>query len=366
MHILMTANTAWNIWNFRRSVVKAMLYDGHKVTVLAPPDESVARIVAMGCRFVPLEMNVKGLNPLQDFSLMQRFKKHFRIEQPDIILSYTIKNNIFGAIAAKRLMIHFVPNVSGLGTAFLSGRVLQLITEMLYRFAFNGLKVIFFQNPDDRELFLKRRIVVSEQTQLLPGSGIDLNYFSPVPMPDNDEIIFLMIGRLLRDKGIMEFAEAAKVIRSDYPQIRFQVLGAIDAQNRSTVSLEQAESWFNQDILEYLGVAEDVRPHIAAADCVVLPSYREGAPRTLIEASAMARPLITTNVPGCRAVVENGVTGFLCTARSATSLEQACKKLATLSKIERVKMGMAARKKIASEYDEAIVIAAYRATLSTI
>jgi glycosyltransferase involved in cell wall biosynthesis len=343
-----------------------MLDEGHQVTVLAPPDESVAKIEELGCRFVPLDMNVKGLNPLQDFLLMRRMKKHFRVERPDLILSYTIKNNAFGAIAAKSLAIPFVPNVSGLGTAFLSGRALQLVTETLYRLAFKDLDVIFFQNSDDRALFLQRRIVVSEQARLLPGSGIDLKHFSPAPWPNSDKVVFLMIGRLLRDKGIVEFVEAARAMHQRCPKIHFRVLGAIDAANRSAISAEQIQSWIEEGIVEYLGVTEDVRPHIAASDCIVLPSYREGAPRTLIEASAMARPVIATDVPGCRAVVEDSVTGFLCAARDAVSLEQACERLASLSKPERIKMGLAARSKMASEYDEAFVVAAYQRTLSSI
>lgn len=213
MHVLMTVNATWNIWNFRRPVAQALLDDGHEVTVLAPPDDSVAKIEEMGCRFVPLEMTVKGLNPLQDFAFLRRMKAHFRTEHPDVILSYTIINNIFGALAAKSLRVPFVPNVSGLGTAFLSGRTLQLVTETHCRHAFRGLDVVFFQNPDDRDLFLSRKMIVGEQAQVLPGSGIDLEHFSPVPLPDNEAVVFLMIGRLLRDKGITEFVEAARAIR---------------------------------------------------------------------------------------------------------------------------------------------------------
>lgn len=364
MHVLMTVNAAWNIWNFRRPVVQAMLDDGHKVTVLAPLDDSVTKIEAMGCRFIPLEMNVKGINPLQGFSLVRCFKKHFRAELPDVILSYTVKNNIFGAMAAKSLSIPFVPNVSGLGTAFLSGRALQLVTEILYRLAFKDLGVIFFQNSDDRELFLQRRMITGEQALLLPGSGIDLEHFLPVPLPSDDKIVFLMIGRLLRDKGIVEYVDAARALRARWPQTHFRVLGATETANRSAIGAGQIQSWVEEGVFEYLGVVDDVRPHITAADCIVLPSYREGAPRTLIEAGAMARPVIATNVPGCRAVVEDGVTGFLCAARDSVSLEQACEKLAKLSNLERTEMGLAARKKMAYEYDEAIVVAAYRKVLA--
>lgn len=179
----MTVNAAWNIWNFRRPLVTALAAEGHRITVLAPPDESVPALQGLGCRVLPLAMGVKGLNPFADLALQYRLARHFRAERPDAILSFTIKNNVFGARAAGATGIPFLPNVTGLGTAFLSGRLLQGITEHLYRGAFAALPVVFFQNADDRDLFLDRRLVRAGQARLLPGSGIDLDHFAPAPMP---------------------------------------------------------------------------------------------------------------------------------------------------------------------------------------
>jgi len=178
MHILMTVNAAWNIWNFRRPLVEALLADGHRITVLAPPDDSVADLERIGCHFRPLDMSVKGLNPVEDLKLQRRLKRIFQEERPEAVLSFTIKNNIFGAWAARSAGVQFVPNVTRLDTAFLSGGLLQTIAEQLYRRAFRKLPVVFFQNEDDRSLFLDRKLVRTNQARLLPGSGIDLIHFA--------------------------------------------------------------------------------------------------------------------------------------------------------------------------------------------
>ena len=361
LHIMMTVNAAWNIWNFRRPVVEALIADGHRVTVLAPADDSVADLKSIGCRVLPLEMSVKGLNPLQDLKLIRTFKKVFRSERPDVVLSYTIKNNIFGAMAAKACNIPFIPNVTGLGTAFLSGGVLQTVAEGLYRKAFRSLPSVFFQNTDDRDLFLERRLVKSGQAQLLPGSGIDLDRFSAAKYPTETKgPVFLMIARVLRDKGVMEFVEAARLVKAKSPSTRFQLLGAVDAANRTAINAATVKSWQDDGTIKYLGTTDDVRPHIAASHCVVLPSYREGAPRTLIEAAAMARPLIATDVPGCRSVVDDGVSGILCEVRSGESLAAACISFLGLSREEQAAMGRAGRVKMETAFDQALVVQAYR------
>lgn len=367
MHIILTVNAAWNIWNFRRPVVDALLSDGHEVTVLAPPDDAVGDLEAIGCRFRPLEMNVKSLNPVEILKLQSRMKRIFLQEQPDTVFSYTIKNNIFGARAARAVGVPFLPNVTGLGTAFLSGGPLQTIAEQLYRSAFGGLPVVFFQNADDRDLFLERKLVRSDQVRLLPGSGIDLVHFDQADMPGAGEApVFLMIARLLRDKGVMEFVEAARRIKARHPDARFQLLGAIGSENRTAIDKATVEAWIKEGVVEYCGTAKDVRPAIAAASCVVLPSYREGAPRTLIEAAAMARPIIATDVAGCRTVVDADVSGFLCNVRDAESLTAAMERFLALSHGARTEMGLAGRSKMEREFDQAIVVDAYRKALTAL
>ncbi|MBY6016091.1 glycosyltransferase family 4 protein [Qipengyuania gaetbuli] len=361
MKIILTVNAAWNIWNFRRPLIDDLIGRGHKVFILAPHDESVTRLEELGCAHIPLAMSAKGLNPLEGALLFRRMRTVFRDIGPDAVLSFTIKNNLFGALAAKSLGIPFLPNVTGLGTAFLSGGLLERVAVALYRQAFRGLPVVFFQNEDDRDLFLRRRIVRAPQCRLLPGSGIDLKRFEPAPFPGEDsEPVFLMIARLLRDKGVLEYVEAARIVKTVIPQARFQLLGATDAANRTAIGRDTVAAWEDEGLIEYLGATDDVRTKISAAHCVVLPSYREGAPRTLIEAAAMARPIITTEVPGCRAVVEDGVTGFSCQVRSATSLAETCLKFLELAATAQEQMGEAGRAKMERQYDQRFVVEAYR------
>ncbi len=365
MKVLLTANSAWNVKNFRLPIVNSLLGDGHRVTVLAPHDETARDLEAMGCKFVPLEMDVGGLSPAKDFRLYMRMHRHFATESPDAILSYTIKNNLYGAYAARKLGLPFVPNVTGLGTAFLSGTLLQSVAVALYRTAFRKLEVVFFQNSDDLELFLELGILSSDQAKLLPGSGIDLLRFTPSQLPSEERpTVFLMIARLLRDKGIMEYVKAAQIIRKDFPDVRFQILGALDANNRSAISASTVTEWEDGGAVEYLGSETDVRPAIAYATCVVLPSYREGSPRTLIEAAAMARPLIATDVPGCRSVVSDLKNGFLCKARCERSLADACVRFIELPHDKKVALGKSGRHKMEREFDQEIVVRNYRAVLN--
>lgn len=359
MHIALTVNAAWNIANFRRPLIEDFIRAGRRVTAIAPPDGSVPALIAMGCAFEPIAMDVKGLSLARDAAALWRLRESFKRTRPDVILSFTVKNNIYGALAARSLGIPFIPNVTGLGTAFLSGGPLQRVAELLYRLAFHGLGVVFFQNAEDADLFLRRRLVSEGQVRLVPGSGIDLTHFAPEPLPRGGSPVFLMIARLLGDKGVREFVQGSRIVRAQYPKARFQLLGPLDAQNRTAITRDELESWMGEGV-EYLGETHDVRPHIAQADCVILPSYREGAPRTLIEAAAMARPTIASDVPGCRSVVDHGLTGFLCQARSGEAVAQACVRFINLGDSERAAMGRAARTKMEREFAQERVVQAYR------
>lgn len=290
---------------------------------------------------------------------MLRYRRHFRDLRPDAVLSFTIKNNIYGALAAKRAGIPFIPKVTGLGTAFLSGSLLRSVAEGLYRAAFRGLPAVVFENPDDRDLFVSRGLATPAQARVLSGSGIDLARFAPAPLPEG-EPAFLMVARLLKDKGVEEYVEAARRIRARHPGVRFRLLGPAGADNRSAIGPDRVRAWAAEGVVDYLGETADVRPFVSAATCVVLPSYREGAPRALLEAAAIARPLIATDVPGCRAVVEHGRTGLLCAPRSADSLEAAILDFLALPPAARAAMGRAGRAKMEREFDEALVVDAYR------
>jgi glycosyltransferase involved in cell wall biosynthesis len=358
--VLISINASWNIVNFRSELIAALQLAGYRVTALAPPDAYSARLEAISVRFVPLPMDRQGVSPARDLLLLWRYYRALRGLRPDIFLGFTAKPNIYGSIAAHALGIKVINNVSGLGTAFIKTGLLTRIVTRLYAFAFRRSATVFFQNHEDRALFVAGGVVRPGQARLLPGSGVDLEKFSPVPATSaRSEFTFLLIARLLWDKGVLEFVEAARLVQAEAPHARFRLLGFLDVPNRTAVARSDVEAWVAEGLIDYAGQTDDVRPFIATADCVVLPSYREGLPRSLLEAAAMARPLIATDVPGCRQVVEHGVNGFLCAARDASSLAAAMLNMVRLTAAERSRLGAAGREKVETEFDARIMIRRY-------
>jgi glycosyltransferase involved in cell wall biosynthesis len=361
--IAISANAAWNILNFRLGLIRGLQEAGYDVIALAPPDAAVDRLEALGIHFVPVEMDRKGVSPMADLRLLGRYWRALRRLRPDIFLGYTVKPNIYGSLAARAHGIRVINNISGLGTAFIQRGPLTHLVSWLYRIGLAASSTVFFQNRDDQDLFIVRRLVATSRTRLLPGSGIDLDRFAPPPSGMRDgqkaDFVFLMIGRVLRDKGVYEYVEAARRVLRTYPAARFQLLGFLDAENRTAVPRSEVQAWVDEGVLDYLGEAGDVRPFLAAADCVVLPSYREGLPRTLLEAAAMAKPLIATDVPGCRHIVEHETNGLLCTVRDSRSLAAAMLQMIEAPASLREKWGRAGRTKVEQEFDEKIVIQRY-------
>jgi glycosyltransferase involved in cell wall biosynthesis len=355
----MSANTDWNIANFRSGQIRALQRAGYELVVIATRDPAAdIRMQQLGVERIPIRIERSGLNPWADLKLLARYRNLLKRLRPAAYLGYTIKPNVYGSWAATSLGIPAIPNVSGLGTAFIRNGALQQIVMKLYRAGFRRAPVVFFQNDEDRQLFVDRRLVRDEQARVVPGSGVDLERFKPRPAVGGPPV-FLLIGRLLRDKGVGEFVEAARLVRRDLPDARFQLLGPIDPANRTAITQAQVDSWVREGIVENLGTTDDVRPYIAAATAIVLPSYREGLPRSLLEGGAMERPLIATNVPGCRQVVEEGVNGYLCTVGDPDSLATCMKRLAELPGEQRLAMGREARRRVQERFSEEFVIQAY-------
>ena len=357
--VAIAANNASNIVTFRQGLIRGLSAAGYHPVVIAavdPPAEQ--RMQALGVDRIPVELDRSGLNPLADLKLVLEYRRILKRVSPAVLLGFTIKPNIYGCVAARSLGIPAIPNVSGLGTVFLVGGPLRVLVTAMYRFAFKRCPVVFFQNPDDLELFVGERIVRPSQARLVPGSGIDLDRFAPAALPPAPPR-FLLIARLLRDKGVREYVEAARMLRATHPEARFQLLGPIDPGNRSAIRQDELDRWIADGTIHYLGSAEDVRSHIADASAIVLPSYREGLPRSLLEGAAMARPLIATDVPGCRELVEPGVNGSLCDVRSAGSLAGAMRALIETPPEERTKMGLASRKLVEERFSEQRVVESY-------
>ena len=357
--VVLAGNSSWNIVNFRSGLIHALKAAGYEPVVIAPVDPAAEqRMAALGVERIVIAMQRSGLNPLADLRLLLTYRRLLKDLQPVAYLGFTIKPNIYGGIAARFAAVPLIANISGLGTVFIKRGSLLALVSQLYRFALKGAAVTFFQNPDDLALFVERGLVGEAQAQLLPGSGVDLEQFRPAD-PAAAVATFLFIGRLLGDKGVWEFVQAARMVRADVPGVRFQLLGPIDEGNRSAVSRAELDRWVAEGTIEYLGATEDVRPFIERATAVVLPSYREGLPRSLLEAAAMARPLIATDVPGCRELVEPGINGFLCAARDSNSLAKAMKIMLKTPADECAQMGAASRRMVEQGYSQTVVIGAY-------
>ena len=361
--IIVTANSSWNIVNFREGIVLELISNGFEVVIVSPRDEFVPRLLDLGCYYININIDKKGVNPINDLYLLFQYLKIFYKERPDIVLSYTAKPNIYSSIAAGIYEIPVINNISGLGTAFIRGGLLGTIVSFLYRVSLRKSKCVFFQNNDDKILFLNKSLATENQVDILPGSGVNLKYFQPsnsdVTNKNQDEFVFLLIARLIWDKGIQEYVDAARLIKKDNSNIRFQILGFLDVDNQTAVLRSDVDSWVEEGIIEYLNATDDVRPFIEKSDCVVLPSYREGTPKTLLEAGAMGKPIITTNVEGCKDVVDDGVNGYLCKVRDYNDLAKKMNNLLALDSKDFERMGLQSRKKMELEFDEKIVIAKY-------
>jgi len=347
--VVISANTAWYLANFRLNLARALQKAGYEVVAVAPPGKDTARLESAGVRFVPVAMDNSGTNPLTDLALLLRLWRTLHRERPAAYLGYTVKPNIYGGLACRLLRIPSVHNVAGLGTVFISDTWLTRVVR------------VFFQNPDDMAQFVGHGLVAGERAERLPGSGVDTAWFAPVPdAPADGCFHFLLPARLLWDKGIGEYVEGCRRLRAEGRAVECQLLGFLGADNRTAIDRETVEGWEAEKVIRYLGSTDDVRPMLAAADCVVLPSYyREGVPRSLLEAASMARPVITTDAVGCREVVEDGVNGFLCRPRDADDLAEKMRRMMDLSREQREEMGRRGREKMIREFDEHLVIDRY-------
>lgn len=358
---VLSINSSWNIVNFRSGLIRRLQAHGFQVVALAPVDAHSAGLAELGVRHLPIAIDSKGVSATRDLRLFFAYRRALRMLKPAVFLGWTVKPNVYGSLAAHTLGIPVINNVSGLGTAFIRSGPLTRIVSTLYRAAFSRSRTVFFQNATDRAMFVDRRLVDRGVAALLPGSGIDLDRFTPSDTPRRPDrpFTFLLIARLLRDKGVVEFVEAARVILVERPDVRFELLGPLDVANRTAIGREEVDRWIASGTVHHLGWADDVRPYIQEADCIVLPSYREGMPRALLEAAALAKPLIATDVPGCVEIARAGENALLCAARDAGSLRDAMAAMLALSDGERAAMGAAGRRIAQAEFDEAIVADRY-------
>ena len=365
MRIAIVINTSWNIYNFRMGLIRSFLADNHEVYAVAPCDGYETRLTELGCRHRPVSLDNKGSNPLNDLRYTWELYKTYRRIRPDVVLHFTIKPNLYGTLAAKLLGIPIINNVSGLGTVFLRENRSSQVARFLYRQLFRFPNRVFFQNRDDLGYFIQNGLVNASVTDVLPGSGVNVSYFKPEPFRRNEPFAFLLAARLIQDKGIHEYAEAARLVKAQFPNVRFRMVGFKD-DSPFGISEADLRRWTDDQLIEYEGSTDDIRTALIGADCVVLPSYREGTPRSLLEAAAMGKPLIATNVPGCIEVVDCEVNGYLCEARNAQDLARQMIRMLALDDTHLAAMGRATRHKVESKFDEILVISKYRDTIAQV
>lgn len=360
-HIAFVANSCWSIQQYRCGVIRALLARGARVSIIAPADRASESLQALGCEFHSLTLSAKSANPLADWKCFSQLLRLYRQQRPDCIFQYTIKPNIYGSLAARLAGIPCIAVTTGLGFVFINDNLVARIGRALYRVSLRSTHQVWFLNQDDRREFLLRNLVREQQTFVLPSEGIDLDYYAPGQRPPSEDgtFRFLLIARMLWDKGVGEYVEAARRIRAQYPHVRFQLLGPADVENPSAISRAQLLAWQNEGLVEYLGTAPDVRGAIAQADCVVLPSYREGVPRTLLEAASMEKPIVATDVPGCREVVRDGVTGRLCLARNSDELAATLLEVCRSDDETLRGMGKAGRQDVEARFGEAQIVDIY-------
>ena len=360
MKIAIVLNTSWNIYNFRLGLVRSLIDAGHEIIAVAPHDDYSSKLIEMGCRYEKVTMDSRGANPVKDLGLTIELFRIYRRIKPDVILHFTIKPNIYGTFAAKLLGIPTINNVCGLGTVFLNKGIVSFVAKVMYKLAFRFPAKVLFQNDQDKKLFITEKLIKDEIAELIPGSGLNLTKFLPQDLPENKRFTFLLVSRLIHDKGIVEYIEAIKLLRARGVEANFQILGAIDEVHRRGIPADVIHSWIDDGIIEYLGRVRDVRSYIKNADCIVLPSYREGTPRTLLEAAGMARPIVTTNVAGCNNVVKDSFNGFLCNLKDINDLADKMEKMVKLPFMERRQFGLNGRKLVEQAYDEHVVIDKYQ------
>jgi len=364
--IAVVLNTSWNIYNFRLPLMRDLEEQGHELLAIAPTDEYTPRIPYA---HYPVPIRSRSLNPARHAGVLGSLARTFRHARPDIALLYTIQPNVHGNLAAALTGVPTISNVAGLGHLFANPRPATRVAMGLYRQAFRHASRVFFQNREDLELFLERRLVAAHKAERIPGSGVDLQRFSPRESPagERGEFVFLMACRMLRDKGVEVFVEAARRVHAIRPVARFVLAGPAEVDSPGAYSRAQLEALTAHPAISYRGVSDTIEEDIAQADCVVLPShYREGVPRILLEAAAMGKPLIASDVVGCRDVVEDGVNGLLCEPRSAASLVERMLAMLAMPGEARAEMGRRGRARLEGEFDQRLVFECYARAIEAV
>lgn len=358
--VFLTSNTSWYLYNFRASTIQALRAQGNRVICLSPPDDFSQRLVdELGAEHIALPLDGKSTGAVQELRSLRFIWAVMRQNRPDFVFNFTVKMNIYCGLVCALQKVPFANNISGLGTAFIHDSWLFRRVRQVYGLVNRRAQRLFFQNEEDLGVFQSKGMLGDTPYTLLPGSGVDLQRFQASPLPEGGPFTFIMIARLLGDKGVREYAEACRQLKAEGLDVRCLLVGPLGVSNRTAISEEEVRQWQAEGIVEYPGATDDVRPLIEQAHVLVLPSYREGMPRTVLEAAAMGRPAIVTDVPGCRHAIEPEVTGWLCEVRSAESLAGVMRRVLGMDAAEVQRAGDAARGRMEERFSEDLVVGAY-------
>lgn len=356
--IVISANSSWNLYNFRKSLILTLIKDNYEVICITPEDNYLDLLLELGCKHFSIKIKSRSLNPINDLKFFIRTYILLRRIKPLCILTFTIKPNIYFGLVSRIQKQNIIQNVSGLGSSFLRESYITRFVEMLYRISFKKSKHAFYQNHTDRELFLRKSIVRNENSSVVPGSGVNIVQFN-CGRKENKGSHFLFVGRILKDKGIIEFINAAKIVSSKYQNIKFSIVGEVGVDNPSALKRSELMRKVNKSNISFFNHTNNIKGFYAKADVFVLPSYREGLSRALLEAASMRLPLITTNVPGCKELVNDSENGVLIRPKDTRDLVNAMESMILQSEKVRLEMGEASRKLVKRNYSEGLVIRAY-------
>lgn len=347
--ILILANNDIGLYKFRKELIQELLKD-NEVYISLPDGGLVKLLVDMGCRFIDTPVDRRGINPITDLKLLNNYRKIFKHVKPDLIITYTIKPNIYAGMIARLKHIEYAVNITGLGTTFQNENILKKLIVRMYKTALKRVKVVFFENMENRDIFIDEKIVSKDRTCLLNGAGVNLEEYPFCKYPeDKEKIIFLFIGRIMKEKGIDELLDAAKRIKQDYGCVEFDIVGPMEDDYKDVIN-EYADS----DIINYYGFQSDVKPYINKCHCFILPSYHEGMANTLLEAASMGRPLITSNIHGCKEAVDDN--GYLVNVKDVDDLYMKLKQFIELSYEDKVNMANNSRLRIERVFDKKKVV----------
>lgn len=353
--IAIICNSLVGLMSFRKELLEKLIEKKYNVTVVAPEYKFSKDLKKMGIKFIPVEMESRGTNPIKDLKLILTYKKILKLNKPDIVLTYTIKPNVYGGIVCRILKIPYIVNVTGLGSSVENTGLIQKITLSLYKIGLKNAKCVFFQNSENLEFMLRRKIVKKDY-KLIPGSGVNIEKHKVLPYPNNDKITFLFISRIIYEKGIEEYLKAAENIKEKYPNTEFHILGQCDDKKYK----EQISNLENKNIVIYHGQVDDVAKYHKISNCTIHPSfYPEGMSNVLLESCALGRPIITTNRAGCKEIVEDGINGYQIEIKDTNALIQKIEDFINLTHEEKKQMGLEGRKKVEKEFNRKIVINEY-------